>query len=64
MRHIRLVVALFCVIGATGCATWDSINFGLSVASADTTLTISQGDGKTVLSAEQGGQRISGHFRR
>jgi len=60
MRHIAILLALLC----GGCATWDSVNFGLSVANADTTLTISQGDGKTVLAAEQGGQRVSGHFRR
>jgi len=60
MRLVAIIGALL----LTGCATWDGINFGLSVANADTTLTISQGDGKTVLAAEQGGQRISGHFRR
>jgi hypothetical protein len=60
MRLLAIIAALLC----TGCATWDGVNFGLSVANADTTLTISQGDGKTVLAAEQGGQRISGHFRR
>jgi hypothetical protein len=60
MRHLAIVLALLC----GGCATWEGVNFGLSVANADTTLTISQGDGKTVLSAEQDGQKISGHFRR
>jgi hypothetical protein len=60
MRHITILLALLC----GGCATWDGINFGLSVANADTEITISQRDGKTVLSAEQDGQRISGHFRR
>jgi phosphosulfolactate phosphohydrolase-like enzyme len=60
MRHIAILLALLC----GGCATWDGINFGLSVANAETEITISQRDGKTVLAAEQGGQRISGHFRR
>jgi hypothetical protein len=60
MRHLAIVLALLC----GGCATWEGVNFGLSVANADTTLTITQGDGKTVLSAEQDGQKISGHFRR
>ncbi len=60
MRHLAIVLALLC----GGCATWEGVNFGLSVANADTTLTITQGNGKTVLSAEQDGQKISGHFRR
>jgi hypothetical protein len=60
MRHIAIVVALFC----GGCATWDGVNFGLSVANAETEITISQRDGKTALAAEQGEQKISGHFRR
>ena len=58
---------LACIIMASllcGCATWDGINFGLSVANAETEITISQRDGKTVLAAEQDGQRVSGFFRR
>jgi uncharacterized lipoprotein YmbA len=57
----------YCLIAAlalTGCAGWDAVNFGLSVANADTTISIGQRDGKTVLSAEQDGQKISGHFKR
>jgi uncharacterized lipoprotein YmbA len=57
----------YCLIAAlalTGCAGWDAVNFGLSVANADTTISIGQRDGKTVLAAEQDGQRISGHFKR
>jgi uncharacterized lipoprotein YmbA len=57
----------YCLIAAlalTGCAGWDAVNFGLSVANADTTISIRQSDGKTVLAAEQDGQRISGHFKR
>jgi phosphosulfolactate phosphohydrolase-like enzyme len=61
---MRAVITVVCALAVTGCAAWEGVNFGLSVANADTTLTISQGDGKTVLSAEQGGQKISGHFRR
>lgn len=58
---------LLCIIAAlllSGCAGWDAVNFGLSVANADTTITIGQRDGKTVIEAEQDGQKISGHFRR
>jgi hypothetical protein len=58
------LLATFAALLLCGCATWDGVSFGLSIANADTTLTISQGDGKTVLSAEQDGQRVSGHFRR
>ena len=61
MRQLLLALA---ALALTGCATWEGVNFGLSVANADTTLTITQGNGKTVLSAEQDGQKISGHFRR
>lgn len=61
---MRAVITALCALALTGCATWEGVNFGLSVANSDTTLTISQGDGKTVLSAEQDGQKISGHFRR
>ena len=61
---MRAVIMALCALALTGCATWEGVNFGLSVANADTTLTISQGDGKTTLAAEQGGQKISGHFRR
>jgi hypothetical protein len=55
---------LIAVLALTGCAGWDAVNFGLSVANADTTISIGQRDGKTVLQAEQDGQKISGHFKR
>jgi hypothetical protein len=64
MRHIRIVVALFCLIGATGCATFDGVSFGLSLANADTTVSFRHGDGKTVLAAEQDGKTVRAHFRR
>jgi hypothetical protein len=60
MRRIAILLALF----LPSCATWDGINFGLDVANADTTISIRQSDGKTVLDAEQDGQRVSGFFRR
>jgi hypothetical protein len=61
---MRLVLLTLAALALTGCATWDGLNFGLSVATADATITLSQGDGKTVLAAEQDGQRVSGYFRR
>jgi len=61
---MRAIALAFALLALTGCATWEGVNFGLSVANADTTLTISQGDGKTVLAAEQDGQRVSGFFSR
>jgi hypothetical protein len=60
MRLACIIAALLC----GGCATWDGINFGLSVANAETEITISQRGGKTVIAAEQDGQRVSGFFRR
>jgi len=60
MRHLAIIVALLC----GGCATWDSLNFGLDVAQGDTTISVGQRDGKTVIAAEQDGQRVSGFFRR
>jgi hypothetical protein len=64
MRHIRIAVALFCLLGATGCATLDGVSFGLSLANADTTVSFRHGDGKTVLAAEQDGKTIRAHFKR
>jgi uncharacterized lipoprotein YmbA len=60
MRLLYIIAALV----LTGCAGWDTVNFGLSVENDGTTLSIGQSDGKTVLSAEQDGQKISGHFKR
>jgi hypothetical protein len=60
VRLLAIVAVLLC----GGCATWDGLNFGLSVANAETEITISQRDGKTVIAAEQDGQRVSGFFRR
>jgi hypothetical protein len=60
MRLLAIVAAL----ALCGCATWDSLNFGLDVAQGDMTVSIGQRDGKTVIAAEQDGQRVSGFFRR
>jgi hypothetical protein len=60
---VRLL-AIVAALALCGCATWDGINFGLSVANAETEITISQRGGKTVIAAEQDGQRVSGFFRR
>jgi hypothetical protein len=60
MRLACIIAALLC----GGCATWDSLNFGLDVAQGDMTVSIGQRDGKTVIAAEQDGQRVSGFFRR
>jgi hypothetical protein len=48
----------------TGCATFEGVSFGLSLANAETTISVSHGDGKTVLAAEQDGKTIKAHFRR
>jgi hypothetical protein len=59
--RLLLALALLCL---TGCATLDGISFGLSLANAETTISVSHGDGKTVLAAEQDGKTIKAHFRR
>ena len=61
MRQLLLALALLCL---TGCATFDGVSFGLSLANAETTISVSHGDGKTVLAAEQDGKTIKAHFRR
>ena len=52
------------VVALTGCETFDKVSFGLDLANAETTVSLRHGDGKTVLAAEQDGQRVSGYFRR
>jgi hypothetical protein len=59
--RLLLALALLCL---TGCATLDGISFGLSLANAETTISVSHGDGKTVLAAEQDGKTVRAHFRR
>jgi len=61
MRAIALALAL---LALTGCASFEGVSFGLDLANADTTVSLRQGDGKTVLAAEQDGQRVSGFFSR
>jgi hypothetical protein len=61
---IRAIVLALGALALTGCATLDGISFGLSLANADTTISVSHGDGKTVLAAEQDGKTIKAHFRR
>jgi len=61
VRQLLLALVAFAL---TGCATLDGISFGLSLANADTTISVRHGDGKTVLAAEQDGKTIKAHFRR
>jgi hypothetical protein len=49
---------------AAGCAALEGLAFGLDVANADTTISVSYGDGKGVVAAEQGGNRIGFNVRR
>jgi hypothetical protein len=59
---LRAVPVLF-VLLLSGCATWEGINFGLSVMQADTEMSISYGDGKAVIAAEQANQgKVRAHF--
>ena len=61
-----LQVSALCVVALsmTGCATLDGLAFGLDVANAETTMSVSYGDGKGVIAAEQGGNRIGFNVRR
>ncbi len=61
MRQLLLALVAFAL---TGCATFEGVSFGLSLANAETTISVSHGDGKTVLAAEQDGKTIKAHFRR
>ena len=61
---IRAIALTFAVLALTGCATMDGISFGLSLANADTTISVRHGDGKTIVAAEQDGKTIKAHFRR
>lgn len=61
---MRQILLAFALLALTGCATLDGISFGLSLANAETTISVSHGDGKTVLAAEQDGKTVRAHFRR
>jgi hypothetical protein len=54
-------LAVLAALALCGC---EGVRFGLDLANAETTVGISYGDGKTMVRAEQGGQRVSGHFTR
>jgi hypothetical protein len=58
-----LVFAAYLMLGA-GCSTLDGLAFGLDVANAETTMSVSYGDGKGVIAAEQGGNRVGFNVRR
>ena len=61
---MRLAFMALAALALAGCETMDGISLGLDIANAETTFSVRHGDGKTVLAAEQDGQRVSGHFRR
>jgi hypothetical protein len=61
---VRQFLLAFAALALTGCASLDGISFGLSLANAETTISVRHGDGKTVLASEQDGKTIKAHFRR
>jgi len=64
-KHIAAgIVSIALITLSVGCATFDGIGFGLDVANADTTISLRHADGKSVLAAEQGGNRINFNVRR
>jgi hypothetical protein len=58
-----VALAAYAPLGA-GCAVMDGVGFGLDVANADTTLSFRHNDGKSVVAAEQNGNRINFNLRR
>jgi hypothetical protein len=52
------------LLALPGCATWEQINFGLDLANAESSVSVRQGGGKTVLTVEQEGLRVTGFFGR
>jgi hypothetical protein len=64
-KHIAtLILVVAFIMLTTGCAALDGLAFGLDVANAETTMSVSYGDGKGVIAAEQGGNRIGFNVRR
>ena len=61
---MRRLLLAFALLALTGCATFEGVSFGLSLANAETTVSFRHGDGKTVLAAEQDGKTIKAHFKR
>ena len=58
---MKAILVLLSALVLCGC---EGVRFGLAVAQADTEISISHGDGKTVLGAQQGENRVSGFLRR
>jgi hypothetical protein len=58
---MKTLLALLAALALTGC---ESVRFGVAVMQADTEISLSHGDGKTVLGAQQGENKISGFLRR
>jgi hypothetical protein len=61
---MRLVLLALGALALTGCESFKGVSLGLDLANADTTLSLRHGAGKTVVAAQQDGQRVSGYFRR
>ena len=61
---MKTLLALLAVLALTGCETFEGVRFGVAFAQAETEVGVSFGDGKAVVEAEQGDQRVSGYFRR
>lgn len=61
LPFLRWVVVLAVGVMCAGCET---ISYGVRITHEGATLEVSHGDGKTVLSAEQGDERVDLNFRR
>jgi len=58
MKMFFLVLCL----GLPSCAVFERISFGLDVANAESSVSISVGSGKSVLQAERGAERLRTRF--
>lgn len=64
-KHIAAgIVAIALITLSVGCESMRGLAFGLDVANAETTISVSYGDGKGVVAAEQGGNRVGFNIRR
>jgi hypothetical protein len=58
---MKTFIAILAALTLCGC---EGVRFGISAMQADTEISISHGDGKTVLGARQGENKIRGHLYR
>lgn len=63
MSYFAAIIALALAF-LVGCESLSQARFGVAFAQADTELQVSYGNGKAVVQAEQGDQRVRGYYQR